>query len=57
MALRAQLAALFKTQVLAHWVHQFETVDCCVTPVLRLDEAQSHPLIAHYFSKPRQPVL
>lgn len=56
MALRAQLAALFKTQSLAHWAHQFETIDCCVTPVLRLDEAQSHPLIAHYLSKPGQPV-
>lgn len=46
MALRAELAAVFKAQPLAHWVECFETVDCCVTPVLRLDEALAHPLMA-----------
>ncbi|MEO8152411.1 MAG: CaiB/BaiF CoA-transferase family protein [Rhizobacter sp.] len=55
MALRGQLAALFKTHPLAHWALRFETVDCCVTPVLRLDEAQTHPLLAQYFSSRRQP--
>jgi alpha-methylacyl-CoA racemase len=47
MALRAELAAAFLQHPLAHWVAHFETVDCCVTPVLRLDEALAHPLNAH----------
>ncbi len=59
MALREQLAAVFKAQPLVHWVALFDRVDCCVTPVLRLDEAQSHPihpLIArNYFPDSRQP--
>lgn len=46
LALRAQLVQCFKTQPLAHWVALFEGVDCCVTPVLRLDEALEHPLNA-----------
>lgn len=46
LALRAQLQALLATQPLAHWVQVFEAVDACVTPVLRLDEALSHPLFA-----------
>jgi crotonobetainyl-CoA:carnitine CoA-transferase CaiB-like acyl-CoA transferase len=57
MALRAQLAALFKARPLAHWVSLFENVDCCVTPVLRLDEALVHPLGAENLSNRRQPVL
>ncbi len=57
MALRAQLGVIFKTQALAHWVALFDAVDCCVTPVLRLDEARSHPLNADYFSEVRQPAL
>jgi len=55
MALRAQLASLLEAEPLAHWVHRFEAVDCCVTPVLRLDEALMHPLIAENLSKHRQP--
>jgi alpha-methylacyl-CoA racemase len=55
MALRDQLAAVFKAQPLAHWVALFENVDCCVTPVLRLDEAKLHPLSAHYLSRQGQP--
>lgn len=53
IALRAQMVQRFKTQPLAHWVALFEGVDCCVTPVLRLDEALAHPLnarFAHLFS-------
>lgn len=57
MALRAQLGVIFKTQALAHWVALFDAVDCCVTPVLRLDEAKAHPLNADFFSKPRQPAV
>jgi alpha-methylacyl-CoA racemase len=46
MRLRAELAALFASQPLAHWTSLLESADCCVTPVLRLDEAQAHPLFA-----------
>ena len=44
MALRAELAALFATEALPHWVTRFENVDACVTPVLRLDETLAHPV-------------
>lgn len=57
MALRTQLGFIFKTQPLAHWVERFADVDCCVTPVLRLDEVRAHPLLADYFSKHGQPGL
>jgi len=57
MALRTQVGVIFKTRPLAHWVSVFDAVDCCVTPVLRLDEVQAHPLLAHYFSKQGQPAL
>ncbi|MBC7955336.1 MAG: CoA transferase [Cytophagales bacterium] len=57
MALRAQVGFIFKTESLAHWVSLFDAVDCCVTPVLRLDEAQNHALLADYFSKQGQPGL
>lgn len=49
MALRDELAALFRRHSFEHWVARFEAVDCCVTPVLRLDEAMAHPLNAQYF--------
>jgi len=55
MSLRAQLQLAFRSESLAHWVHRFEAVDCCVTPVLRLDEAQVNPLISENLSKRRQP--
>lgn len=44
MALRDQVAAVFATQPMAHWAEVFESVDACVTPVLRLDELQHHPV-------------
>ena len=44
LALRGELAAVFAGQPLAHWVAVFETVDACVTPVLRLDETLDHPV-------------
>jgi crotonobetainyl-CoA:carnitine CoA-transferase CaiB-like acyl-CoA transferase len=44
MALRAEVGALFEQQPLAQWLELLDPVDCCVTPVLRLDEAQRHPL-------------
>lgn len=46
MALRAEVAAVFATQPMAHWAVLFEGVDACVTPVLRLDELPAHPVHA-----------
>jgi len=46
LALRAQLAAVLASQPLAHWWALFEPLDCCVTPVLTPEEAQSHALFA-----------
>ena len=40
---REELAAIFRTQPQAHWIELFEPVDCCVTPVLTLEEAMAHP--------------
>lgn len=48
MILHAELMQLFKSQPLSHWVALFDGVDCCVTPVLRLDEALAHPLNASF---------
>ncbi len=44
MALRAEVATVFASQPMAHWATLFESVDACVTPVLRLDELRSHPV-------------
>jgi alpha-methylacyl-CoA racemase len=44
MRVRKELADHFSTQPLAHWSDFFEPLDCCVTPVLTLTEAHSHPL-------------
>lgn len=42
-ALCALVAALIRTQPLSHWLRVLDGVDCCVTPVLRMDEALMHP--------------
>jgi crotonobetainyl-CoA:carnitine CoA-transferase CaiB-like acyl-CoA transferase len=36
---RDELAAIFRTRSQAEWVAVFDAVDCCVTPVLRLEES------------------
>jgi crotonobetainyl-CoA:carnitine CoA-transferase CaiB-like acyl-CoA transferase len=46
LALRAEVAALIARDALATWLERLDGVDCCVTPVLRLDEAQRHPLFS-----------
>jgi crotonobetainyl-CoA:carnitine CoA-transferase CaiB-like acyl-CoA transferase len=46
MALRDELASLIATRTLAQWMPAFDAADCCVTPVLRLDESRAHPLFA-----------
>jgi crotonobetainyl-CoA:carnitine CoA-transferase CaiB-like acyl-CoA transferase len=43
LSLRAELAVLLAAEPLSHWVPLFEAADCCVTPVLRLDEVPQHP--------------
>jgi len=38
---RRELQAVFGARTLAEWTRVFDAVDCCVTPVLTLDEALS----------------
>nr|WP_280524092.1 CaiB/BaiF CoA-transferase family protein [Pandoraea pulmonicola] len=45
-ALQAELAAIFASATQAEWTARFADADCCVTPVLRLEEAMVHPLFA-----------
>ncbi|MDB0539832.1 carnitine dehydratase [Ralstonia solanacearum] len=45
-ALRDALAALFRSATQAEWIARFAGTDCCVTPVLRMEEALRHPLFA-----------
>ncbi|HEX7479418.1 MAG TPA: CaiB/BaiF CoA-transferase family protein [Polyangiales bacterium] len=44
MAVKAELDGIFAQETLAGWTKKFAHVDCCVTPVLRADEAIAHPL-------------
>lgn len=46
VALQAELAAVFANASQAEWTSRFAEADCCVTPVLRLEEAMAHPLFA-----------
>ena len=43
-AVKAELDAIFAQHPLATWTEKFGKADCCVTPVLRTDEAIGHPL-------------
>lgn len=36
---RAELATVFASQPQRHWIALFEDIDCCVTPVLTINEA------------------
>ncbi len=42
---KAELAALLASQTMAHWEPIFAAADCCVTPILRVDEVLQHPQI------------
>lgn len=44
LAVKAELDTLFAQHPLATWTDKFSKADCCVTPVLRADEAIAHPL-------------
>jgi crotonobetainyl-CoA:carnitine CoA-transferase CaiB-like acyl-CoA transferase len=40
---KRELADLLASKPMSHWAPVFAAADCCVTPVLRLDEALTHP--------------
>lgn len=42
---KAELAAVLAAQAMAHWERIFAAADCCVTPILRIDEVLQHPQI------------
>jgi alpha-methylacyl-CoA racemase len=42
---KEQTAAIFASQTQAHWIEKFSGVDCCVTPVLTLEESFSDPQV------------
>lgn len=46
MALRDAVARRLAERPLAAWLPLFDAADCCVTPVLGVDEAAAHPLFA-----------
>ncbi|MCX7891496.1 MAG: CoA transferase [Burkholderiales bacterium] len=43
---KEKLAAIFASQPQAHWTAVFAGADCCVTPILTMEEALAHPLFA-----------
>ncbi len=43
LVIKAELDKLFAAHDLAWWTSKFAAADCCVTPVLRMDEALIHP--------------
>lgn len=44
MAVKAELDAIFAGATMAAWSERFAGRDCCVTPILRIDEAIASPL-------------
>ncbi|MFT5644274.1 MAG: alpha-methylacyl-CoA racemase [Janthinobacterium sp.] len=44
LAVQAELDALFAQHTMMEWRDRFAASDCCVCPVLRMDEALQHPL-------------
>ena len=48
MRAKKELADCFAAHDLAHWIEIFDALDCCVTPVLTLAEAQQHPLFKEH---------
>lgn len=43
---RAAVAKIFRSRTQREWIGIFDAVDCCVTPVLRLEESLDNPHIA-----------
>ena len=52
---RRELETIFGAAPLAHWSKRFGSVDCCVTPILTLDEALEDPQFAARGMVVRQP--
>ena len=48
-AVREELTRIFAAEPLTYWQQVFAGSDCCVTPVLRMDEVLSHPVCAPYW--------
>ncbi len=44
MQVKAELDAIFAGEMQAFWTQKFAAIDCCITPILRADEAIAHPL-------------
>jgi alpha-methylacyl-CoA racemase len=44
MTVKAELDTIFTTRTMDDWTALFDSADCCVSPVLRTDEAVNHPL-------------
>ncbi len=44
MQVKAELDAIFAKETQAFWTAKFAAIDCCITPILRADEAIAHPL-------------
>lgn len=69
MAVKAELDTIFASRSMTEWTEKFAAADCCVTPILRADEAIRHPLFqargmimekdhpteGHYFSTGHSP--
>lgn len=53
-ALKNEVAALFLSQPLAHWIEKLEREEVCLSPVLTLQEASEHP---HFSNRPFPPAL
>ena len=49
-ALGDELGRIFADKPLSHWMSVFAGIDCCVTPVLRMDEVLKHPAAAPYLA-------
>jgi crotonobetainyl-CoA:carnitine CoA-transferase CaiB-like acyl-CoA transferase len=41
---KAELDQIFRTRSLDEWTRVFANTDCCVTPILKTEEALAHPL-------------
>ncbi len=46
-AVKSELDVIFAQQTLAEWIKRFAGSDCCVSPILRADEALQHTLFQH----------
>lgn len=44
LRVRKEVVDCVAAHTLAHWIEIFDVLDCCVTPVLTLAEAQQHTL-------------